>query len=611
MMANSSAHLPGPSISFQFLVFYYKIWRSIVHHEKLTVITKITTSILSLSLFLCSSIQSAELPDIGLATDPAPSEIDGELKANSHVKLFLPNLPYLAVSHAVNASLVRPANNPRGWQYDLAISHRNVDDKIWEFDLRQDVLFQDGSVFNADSVIQNLSYFKDQPFTFSNIHNVFDRAEKLSEFTVRIYLTEAYGAFLHDAIWMQFYTTEYLQKFGWNGKPTCPNLAEPGLYGLGPYILVEGYLEGDRRTPKVVLKANPLYWGDNKPKVETITIFTDLDLAEAKDMTLYSEEELDITPLSFADEVAAVLSPFAKLAISPSMNSYAMHFNMINGNEALMDDRIRYAINHAIDQEYLLNLSLLGEGVMSPTMVSPNFYKVGEAIDSLEDYFTEYAMERDDSIENLRLQVQAFQEERGMDSSAPLKLTLLTQESFGFLTREIEYFLAQINIELTTNTSFAEEEVFGELFSTWKESNQQEWDLLLWGNYDWFTHPWSAFFVYRPLTDWSSIPANEELVALTNNLLRINTESDDYVRFIANFIRHVYENNYMVFLPTPNNAYAVNKEVVFTPGLSAFISLRDLQVTDLHWSVRGDNPYPPERKIPLNINREISAEVTQ
>jgi peptide/nickel transport system substrate-binding protein len=100
-------------------------------------------------------------------------------------------------------------------------------------------------------------------------------------------------------------------------------------------------------------------------------------------------------------------------------------------------------------------------------------------------------------------------------------------------------------------------------------------------------------------------------VALTNNLLRINTESDDYVRFIANFIRHVYENNYMVFLPTPNNAYAVNKEVVFTPGLSAFISLRDLQVTDLHWSVRGDNPYPPERKIPLNINREISAEVTQ
>jgi peptide/nickel transport system substrate-binding protein len=60
----------------------------------------------------------------------------------------------------------------------------------------------------------------------------------------------------------------------------------------------------------------------------------------------------------------------------------------------------------------------------------------------------------------------------------------------------------------------------------------------------------------------------------------------------------------MVFLPTPNNIYAVNKEVAFRPGSSAFVYLRDLEVTDLHWSLRGADPYPPERQAPLQIGRQ-------
>ena len=264
---------------------------------------------------LSKGLQSdqAEPPDIGLAADPAPGEVTGEFRKGSHVKLFLPNLPYLAISHAINASLVRPANNDKGWQYDLAISHRSIDDRVWEFRLRQDVRFQDGSLFNADSVLLNMYYFKRQPFSFTKLSKILDRVEKVDEYTVRFYLTEPYGVFLHDANWLQFYTPEYLEKHGWNGKPTCPNLAEPGPYGLGPYILIEGYVEGDRSTPEVVLKANPQYWGDDKPKVETVTIYTGLAITEARDLALFSEGHIDITPIPFADELEAVLSPYAKL----------------------------------------------------------------------------------------------------------------------------------------------------------------------------------------------------------------------------------------------------------------------------------------------------------
>ena len=543
-----------------------------------------------------------ESPDIGLAADPAPGEVTGQLRPGSHVKLFLPNLPYLAISHAVNASLVRPAENRQGWQYDLATSHRSIDDQVWEFTLRRGVNFQDGTPFNADSVLLNMSHFQRQPFSFSKLSQILERVEKVDDYTVRFYLSEPYGVFLHDANWLQFYTSAYLEKHGWNGKPSCPNLVEPGPYALGPYILHEGYLEGDRSTPEVVLKANPHYWGEDKAKVETITIYTELDIGEARDLALYGEGEIDITPVPFADEVEAVLSPYAKLAVAPSMNNYAMHFNLLNGAPALSDPRIRFVINHAIDQEYLLNLSMLGEGVLSPTMVSPNFHQVAAAVESLRPWLEAYRQSHDNSTTRLREMVAAYQRDLGLATDKPLQLTLLAQESFKFLIRDIQYFLAQVNIDLQLEIVQSEKQVFRQLFDTVEGRNEQQWDLLLWGNYDWYKHPWSAFFVYVPGTSWSTLPPNPTLVDYTDRLLRSNLDSGEYVPLIADFIRHIYENNYMVFLPSPNNVYAVNKEVVFDPGSSAFVYLRDLQVTDKHWSLRGAADYPAQRQQPLRIN---------
>ena len=549
------------------------------------------------------SASASEIPDIGLKQDPASLETDGTFKAGSHVKLFLPNLPYLAISHAVNASLVRPADNERGWQYDLATSHKSIGDRIWEFTLRKGVRFHDGSPFTADSVLLNMAYFKKAPFSFSKLPAILEKVEKLNDYKVRFYLSEPYGVFLHDANWLQFYTLEYLEKFGWNGKPTCPNLAEPGPYGLGPYILQEGYIEGDRHSPKVVLKANPDYWGEQKAKVETITIINGLNIQDAKDKALFQEGEIDITPIPFADQVETVLSPHAKLTITPSLNNYAMHFNMLNGNRALLDDRIRFVINHSIDQEYLLNLSMLGEGVLSPTMVSPNFHKVSGAISSLESYFVDYEKTHDTSIGALRKLVKSYQRETGQDDSKPLRLSLLTQESFLFLVKDIQYFLAKAHIDLKIKVVNSEKEVFYQLLHTWKNENNVNWDLLLWGNYDWYTHPWAAFFVYRPFYSWSTIPENQELLALTDKVLRLNVASEDYQPFIAEFIKYLYERNLMVFLPTPNSVYAVNKEVVFTPGRSAFVYLRDIEVTDHHWSLRGDKVLPNGRLNPLQIKR--------
>ena len=52
--------------------------------------------------------------DMGLSADQAPFEVDDKLRFRSHVKLFLPNLTYLGISHALNGALVRPGNNNKG-----------------------------------------------------------------------------------------------------------------------------------------------------------------------------------------------------------------------------------------------------------------------------------------------------------------------------------------------------------------------------------------------------------------------------------------------------------------------------------------------------------------
>jgi peptide/nickel transport system substrate-binding protein len=114
----------------------------------------------------------------------------------------------------------------------------------------------------------------------------------------------------------------------------------------------------------------------------------------------------------------------------------------------------------------------------------------------------------------------------------------------------------------------------------------------------------TALFVYLPGNVWSTLPPDLQLSEFMDRLTRTNTESEDYVALLASFIRYVYENDLMLFLPNPNNVYAVNKEVVFEPGRSAFVYLRDLEVTDQHWSVRGEAPYPEGRKRPVRMTRQ-------
>ncbi len=491
----------------------------------------------------------------------------------SHIKVFIPSLPYIYISHAINSALLRPADNARGWNYDMATSHKKINEKTYEFTLRKGVSFQDGTPFNADAVVENMKYFKEKPILFTKIDTVFDRVEKINDYKVRFHLLEKYGQFLNDTIWIQFYTSKYLKRNGWNGKATCPNLSEPGPYGLGPYVLKEGYIEGDRQTPKAVLVANPNYWNKEYPKIETITVFTELDTKLAMEQVLDKDGRLDIMPIPFSAKKKVNSSRFSKLVTAPSTNNIAIHMNLRNGNKKLLDKRVRVALNKAIDQAKLLQKAYDGEGTIKPTLAAPLFPGVSEVVKTLRPY------SEIQKPKKIRKELKSILN--------GLTLKVYTQDRFMFIWKHIARDLRKVGVKLKFEITTSEKDVFGQLLSTNAGKNTKKWDLLVWGCDDWyFNHPWSAFLVFRTNNFWSTIFPDTVLDGYINEMFQASVGTSEFTAISEKIMRHVYDNGYMLFVPAPNKVLAVNKGVHYKPYKMANIPLWEIEVTSDHWSIK-------------------------
>ncbi|MCP4401897.1 MAG: ABC transporter substrate-binding protein, partial [bacterium] len=347
-----------------------------------------------------------------------------------------------------------------------------------------------------------------------------------------------------------------------------------------------------RHTAKAVLEANPYYWDTRYPSVETVTIYTQLNTEDAKNMALYHEGQLDITFIPFEDKVETIVAPYSKLVISPSTDNIAIHLNLRNGHRKLLEKSVRRALNQALHQRNLLHFAFEGEGELSPTMASPYFPGVKDVVKTMKPY----SDVQDPYSPAVRLRLKGILE--------GLNLKVLTQDRFLTLWRGIEYQLRQVGVTLDITVTTSEKDIFGPLLKTNARQNTTPWDLLVWGDDDWyFNHPLTAFFVYRTHNVWSTVFPDPVMDAYLDDLFRSAVGEPEFTDICRNIMQRAYDEAYMLFVPTPNKVFAVNKEVVFHPYKMASIPLWEIQVTDQHWSVR-QAPYPDERKRPIAILRE-------
>jgi ABC-type transport system substrate-binding protein len=504
---------------------------------------------------------------------------------NSHIKVFFPTMPYLYLSKLVNGTLVRSSDNEQGWEFMMAKSYKKISPLVYDFYLREGEKFQDGTPFNADSVVENFEALFKTPFNYSDLFNRLKSVKKQSQYVVRFVFSKPYELFLFDLTMINLYSHSYLQKYSWGfeGASTSNSMKQAGLYGLGPYILEEGYATGREQTPIVKLRANPNYYDKPKPYIERITIFTELSTQEVLKEALEKEGGLDIAPIPFNKKVETVLSEYAKLVVTLSTHNISLYLNMLKPNGVLKDKKIRIALNQAIDQKNLLKFVYKGEGIIAPTASSQNYYAIKEATRGMKTYHEK--AEETTSKEEIKKILNG------------LVLDVVTMERFMFLWKGIEFQLKEFGVKLRYSVYTSEKDIYQQLLTNRK--SPKNWDILAWGNDDWCSNnPWTVFFNYRTSDVWASLDADEQMQAYIQEFFEIPYNTPEYIQITKKITQRAYEQAYMLFVPSPNIVLAVNKEVDYKPSAVLSMPLWEVKITPFHWSIR-EGAYPKERKQPV------------
>ena len=264
----------------------------------------------------------------------------------------------------------------------LATSWKSLDDKTWEFKLREGVKWQDGSPFTADDVV----------FTWARIPKVVNapgpfsqyirgkKITKVDDFTVRVSTEAPYPLMGVDVA--QF---AIISKKNGEGQTSADYNSGKATIGTGPFKFVE-YVSGDR----IVMEANPDYWR-GKPKWDRVTIKpiksgpSRVAALKAGDVDL-----IDFVPPADIN----TLKNDSSLAVwqGPSNRPVFLHLDtnrdlspsiLTNDGKPFWpnptrDWRVRKAISLAISQEAIVEKVMEGNAILATQLVPPGFYGYNE-----------------------------------------------------------------------------------------------------------------------------------------------------------------------------------------------------------------------------------------
>ena len=206
---------------------------------------RIVSSALAMALALVSPPRAA---DLAIAVGGAFTSMDPH---------FFDLSPNHALTWHVFDRLVHPDADQRP-SPGLATSWRPVDERTWEFKLREGVRFQDGTPFTADDVV----------FTFDRAPNVPNSPTSMGQYirpVTRLEVVDPHTIRLHTAepvplIPQMMSSFSIIGRKQGEGMSTADYNSGKAAIGTGPYKLVSFQL-GDR----AVFAKNPDWWGPAQP----------------------------------------------------------------------------------------------------------------------------------------------------------------------------------------------------------------------------------------------------------------------------------------------------------------------------------------------------------
>ena len=258
----------------------------------------------------------------------------------------------------------------------LATEWEQTSDTTWEFKLRDDVTFHDGTKFNADAVKWCLERERDENSAFKG-STFIDSVDVVDEYTIRINTTQP--------------TTELPGAVSYVGTaivaPTSVDENGEFVKAIGTGCFMQ--TDFDVTSGKFTCEKYDGYWGDVNTSVTSrvITCMTD---ASARSLALQNGEVDIVSDIPFSDLETLSNSDEFKVSKFNTARTYYYEYNM--NKPVFQDERVRKALIYAINKEEIVNDVLLGVGGVPKGILMSDIPWANTEVDTY-DYNPEKAVE--------------------------------------------------------------------------------------------------------------------------------------------------------------------------------------------------------------------------
>lgn len=257
----------------------------------------------------------------------------------------------------------------------LAVSWKTLDDTTWEFKLRDNVKFHDGSAFTAEDVVASIKRVplasKNSPSSFAAYVKAITEVSVVDPLTVRIKTDGPTPLLLNNLSRIAMLPAEV-------EKTTTEEMnAGKGVIGTGPFKFVSWSPDDN-----VVLARNDAYWGD-KAAWDKVT-FRVFKNASARVAAILSGDVDMIESIPTADTRKMQASD--KLKVVNIAGNRVMYLHMDqgrtespfakgpDGKNPLLKPEVRRALSLSINREALVDRIMDGQGVPAGQVVPDGYF---------------------------------------------------------------------------------------------------------------------------------------------------------------------------------------------------------------------------------------------
>ena len=263
----------------------------------------------------------------------------------------------------------------------LAVSWRLTDDPtVWEFKLRPNVKFHDGSALTSKDVVFSLNRAKGPTAQVKSLLSSMVEARAIDGLTVQvktsgpnlIFPNNLTNLFIMSEAWAKAKGAQTTQ----DAASSTENFATRNVNGTGPYQLASR--DPDART---VMKLHPQYWGKGQAPLQvTELVYLPIKSPATRVAALLSGEvdfAQDIPP---QDVARLKQEPRLRITEGPENRSIFLGLNVggkelkhssLKGKNPLADLRVRQAIYLAIDRDAIKRSVMRGLSIPSGIAIPP------------------------------------------------------------------------------------------------------------------------------------------------------------------------------------------------------------------------------------------------